>query len=80
MHMHVETRSAHVGLHVHACGDQKSVLGAGPQGLLALLFETSLSPGLGTCQIDEAAWMARYLPPSTPSALRLPASATVLGF
>lgn len=71
-----------VGLHVHACGGQKSVLGAGPQGLLALLFETGPSLGLGTCQLDQAAWMAssRYLPPSPSSALRSPASATMLGF
>lgn len=61
-------RSARVGLHVHACGGQKLVLGVGLQGLLALLFETGPSLGLGTCQLDQAAWMAssRYLPPSTP--------------
>lgn len=65
-------RSARVGLHVHACGSQKSVLGAGPQGLFALLFETGISVGLGTCQLDQVAWMAssRYPPPSPSSALR----------
>lgn len=67
---------------VHTCGGQKSILGVVPQGLLALLFETCLSLGLGTCQLEEASWRAssRHLPASTSSARRLPASARMHGF